>query len=36
MAWYDDPNTFILVILVAIGLGYVVYRFLKELFNMFR
>jgi len=35
MAWYDDPNTFIIVILIAIGLGYVVYRLLKEIFDRF-
>lgn len=33
MAWYDDPILFITVVLFTVGLCYLVYRILKEIWE---
>ncbi|GEM_PF-3522814 len=35
MAWYEDPGTFVLVVLFTVGLCYLVYRILKEIWERF-
>ncbi len=33
MAWYEDPATVVAVVVLAVGLSYLVYRLLKEIWD---
>lgn len=35
MMWYEDPGAVVAVVILCIGLGYLTYRILKYIFDVF-